>query len=215
DVRGSDDRVGGIDRRLGVRIRRGRGPARWRRDGRRRRRGGRGRRRGGGRGKGLVVALVELLVQRLRLGDAGLQLRALLPDRGERRLLLLEGLGGLLPGPRGLLSGVRGLRREVGVGLGDAAHELQPVGELGERMRAEEQRELGADALVGAYRAGVQIGGGLVGDGLGGRGGGSGVGQALLDLLELDELLVVFLVEERQALVQGRQLGLGRLDVVL
>ena len=69
----------------------------------------------------------------------------------------LERLGVLLRGPLGALPGVGGSGGEVGVVLGERAHELEPVGELGEVLGAQQHVDLGAGAGVGLDGSGLQV----------------------------------------------------------
>jgi hypothetical protein len=99
--------------------------------------------------------------------------------------------------------------------LGERAHELEPVGELGEVLGTEQDVDLGAGARVRLdgsilqpcdrrLRLGLRVLLRL-----------PGCVQLLLDRVELDPGLVVLLDHDLEAMVQIRQLGFGGVDVGL
>jgi hypothetical protein len=130
--------------------------------------------------------LLRLLVQGLLLLQHRLDVLAVRGHLGELGLLLIERLAVLLSRPLRTLASVGGLGGEVGVVLRERAHELEPVGELGEVLGAQQDVELVAGSGVGLDGAGLEILGGGCGFGLGLLLVGEGGVEFVLDAAEAD-----------------------------
>ncbi len=145
------------------------------------------------RGEGVLVAGVQLRVERGLLGDGALDLVLVAGDLVERGLPFRERVAVLLRRPAGLLAGDLGLGGQVGVVLGEGSHELEAIGELREAVRAQQDVELRAHAGVRGDGPLRQLGVGAGSDGVGGLLRLLGVQELRLGLLEPHLRLVVLL----------------------